>query len=47
MGLTAVLDTGRVQIVGISSHVEPNDLAAFTAVGINPALTLRPICLAG
>ena len=37
MGLTAVLDIGRVQIVVISRHVEPNDLAAFTAVGINPA----------
>lgn len=36
MGLTAVLDTGRVQIVVISNHVEPHDLAAFTAVGINP-----------
>ena len=38
MGATAVLDTGAVQIVVISKHVEPNDLAAFTAVGINPAL---------
>ena len=36
MGLTAVLDTGRVQIVVISNHVEPHDLAAFTAVGIDP-----------
>ena len=36
MGPTAVLDTGRVQIVVISNHVEPNDLAAFTAVGIAP-----------
>ncbi len=32
-GLTAVLDTGRVQIVVISDHVDPHDLAAFTAVG--------------
>ena len=36
MGATAVLDTGKVQIVVISNHVEPNDLAAFTAVGIAP-----------
>ncbi len=38
MGLTAVLDTGAVQIVVISSHVEPHDPAAFTAVGIAPEL---------
>ncbi len=37
MGPTAVFDTGRVQIVVISNHVEPHDLAAFTAVGIDPA----------
>ena len=37
MGPTAVLDTGRVQIVVISKHVEPHDLAAFTAVGLDPA----------
>jgi microcystin degradation protein MlrC len=36
MGPSAVLDTGRVQIVVISNHVEPHDLAAFTAVGIAP-----------
>ncbi len=36
MGPTAVLDTGKVQIVVISNHVEPNDLAALTAVGIAP-----------
>ena len=36
MGPTAVLDTGAVQIVVISNHVEPHDLAAFTAVGIAP-----------
>jgi len=36
MGPTAVLDTGRVQIVVISDHVEPHDLAAFTTVGIAP-----------
>ena len=37
MGLCAVLDTGRVEIVVISNHVEPHDLAAFHAVGIEPA----------
>jgi microcystin degradation protein MlrC len=36
MGPSAVLDTGKVQIVVISNHVEPHDLAAFTAVGIAP-----------
>jgi microcystin degradation protein MlrC len=36
MGPTAVLDTGGLQIVVISNHVEPHDLAAFTAVGIAP-----------
>ncbi len=36
MGPSAVLDTGRVLIVVISDHVEPHDLAAFTAVGIAP-----------
>ncbi len=40
MGPTAVLDTGGMQIVVISDHVEPHDLAAFTAVGIAPD-TLR------
>ncbi|MBL0149374.1 MAG: M81 family metallopeptidase [Ideonella sp.] len=37
MGPTAVLDTGGVEIVVISNHVEPHDLAAFVAVGIDPA----------
>ena len=37
MGPTAVLDTGQVEIVVISRHVEPHDLAAFQAVGIDPA----------
>ena len=37
MGPTAVLDTGKVEIVVISNHVEPHDLAAFDAVGIAPA----------
>ncbi len=36
MGPTAVLDTGGIQIVVISNHVEPHDLAAFEAVGISP-----------
>jgi microcystin degradation protein MlrC len=36
MGPTAVFDTGKVEIVVISNHVEPHDLAAFTAVGIAP-----------
>jgi len=36
MGPSAVLDTGRVKIVVISNHVEPHDLAVFTAVGIAP-----------
>ena len=36
MGATAVLDTGKVEIVVISNHVEPHDLAAFVAVGIDP-----------
>jgi microcystin degradation protein MlrC len=36
MGPVVVLDTGKVQIVVISDHVEPHDLAAFTAVGIAP-----------
>ncbi|WP_088279763.1 M81 family metallopeptidase [Ideonella sp. A 288] len=37
MGPTVVLDTGKVEIVVISNHVEPHDLAAFVAVGIDPA----------
>jgi microcystin degradation protein MlrC len=36
MGTSAVFDTGKVQIVVISNHVEPHDLAAFTAMGIAP-----------
>lgn len=36
MGPTVVLDSGGIQIVVISNHVEPHDLAAFTAVGIDP-----------
>jgi microcystin degradation protein MlrC len=37
MGAAAVLDTGRVEIVVISRQVEPYDIAAFRAVGIDPA----------
>ena len=36
MGPTAVLDTGKVEIVVISRHVEPNDLNCFYSVGIDP-----------
>jgi len=36
MGPSAVLDSGGIEIVVISNHVEPHDLAAFTAVGIAP-----------
>lgn len=36
MGTTAVLDTGRVQIIVISRHVEPYDLGCFTSLGIDP-----------
>jgi microcystin degradation protein MlrC len=34
---TAVLDTGHVEIVVTSRQVEPYDIAAFRAVGIDPA----------
>jgi len=37
MGPTAVLDTGRVQIVVISRQQEPNDLECFASQGIDPA----------
>ena len=36
MGPTVVLDTGRVEIVVISKHQEPNDINAFYSVGIDP-----------
>jgi microcystin degradation protein MlrC len=36
MGTTVVLDTGKVQIVIISRHVEPFDLGCFTSLGIDP-----------
>ena len=37
MGATAVLDTGRVEIVVISRQQEPNDLECFASQGIDPA----------
>ena len=36
MGPTAVLDTGRVEIVVISRQQEPNDLECFVSQGIDP-----------
>ncbi|HZD25447.1 MAG TPA: MlrC C-terminal domain-containing protein, partial [Alphaproteobacteria bacterium] len=36
MGPTAVLDTGKVEIVVISKHQEPNDLGCFLSLGIDP-----------
>jgi len=36
MGTSAVLDTGRVQIVVISRHTEPYDLGCFRSLGIEP-----------
>ncbi len=36
MGPTAVLDTGKMQIVVVSLHHEPWDTGVFTAVGIQP-----------
>ena len=36
MGPTAVLDTGRMQIVITSRHHEPWDTGVFTSVGIDP-----------
>ena len=36
MGPTVVLDTGKVEIVVVSRHQEPNDLNAFYSVGIDP-----------
>ncbi len=37
MGPTVVLDTGTVEIVVISRQTEPNDLACFLSLGIDPA----------
>lgn len=36
MGPTAVLDTGKVEIVVISRHQEPNDVSGLMSVGIGP-----------
>ncbi len=36
MGPTAVLDTGKVEIVVISRQQEPNDLECFASQGIDP-----------
>jgi microcystin degradation protein MlrC len=36
MGPTVVLDTGKVEIVVITRHQEPNDLACFLSLGIDP-----------
>ena len=36
MGLSSVLDTGKVQICVISRQQEPNDTACFTSLGIDP-----------
>ena len=36
MGPTVVFDTGRVEIVVISRHHEPNDLNCFLSLGIDP-----------
>jgi microcystin degradation protein MlrC len=36
MGPTVVFDTGKVEIVVISRHMEPNDLACLTSLGIDP-----------
>jgi len=36
MGPTAVLDTGKVEIIVISRQQEPNDLECFYSVGVDP-----------
>lgn len=36
MGTSVVLDTGRVEIVLISRHVEPHDINALLSLGIDP-----------
>jgi len=36
LGPTAVLDTGKAEIVLVSNHHEPWDLGIFTSVGIDP-----------
>ena len=37
MGPTVVFDTGRAEIIIISSHLEPHDEASFLTLGIDPA----------
>jgi microcystin degradation protein MlrC len=37
MGTTVVLDTGKVEIVIISNHVEPFDVETLMSLGIDPA----------
>jgi microcystin degradation protein MlrC len=44
MGPSVLFDTGRMKIAVISSHVEPHDLAAFTAIGLAPE-TMRFLML--
>ncbi|KZD01557.1 M81 family metallopeptidase [Oceanibaculum pacificum] len=44
MGPTAVFDTGKVEIVVISRHQEPNDLNCFYSLGIDP-LAKNYLCL--
>ena len=36
MGLSVVLDTGKVEIAVISRHVEPHDIASLRVLGIEP-----------
>jgi microcystin degradation protein MlrC len=36
MGLSVVIDTGKVEIALISRHVEPSDLNCFYSLGIDP-----------
>ena len=36
MGRTVILDTGNVQIIVISRHIEPFDVGCFTSLGIDP-----------
>lgn len=36
MGLSVVLDTGKVEIAIISRHVEPHDIASLRVLGIEP-----------
>ncbi len=36
MGPTVLLDTGKVEIVVITRHQEPNDVASFLSLGIDP-----------